>query len=451
MTTLAPLRKLGLLDARVPRYTSYPPANHFSPAVDAATVAGWMSSIAPGSRISIYVHVPYCRTLCWFCACRTQGTATNKPLAPYLALLKAELKKVSETLPKDVVIGNIHLGGGTPTILPVDLLTDLCETLKDLRPWAPDAEFSVEIDPTEIHQARIDVLARYGMTRASIGIQDFDEVVQQAIGRIQPYELTRNVVDMLRAAGVRSLNVDALYGLPYQTCARLAASIQRILSLAPDRVALFGYAHVPWMAKRQVMIPADALPDAEERLDLFDTARRLLTWDGFRSIGIDHFALEGDSLSDAARTRTLRRNFQGYTDDQSDVLIGIGASAISQYPQGYAQNISTSSRYAQAVAGGELATERGHAFSDDDRLRRRMIESLMCDYALNLDALSADFDTPKSRLMSMTADLRDRFAEYLDVTDGAIRLTRNAALIARMAAHELDAYQMPEGRHSRAL
>ncbi|ROT97765.1 oxygen-independent coproporphyrinogen III oxidase [Histidinibacterium lentulum] len=444
------LKNLGLLDARVPRYTSYPPANHFT-GVGAGTVSDWMGAIEPESEISLYVHVPYCRNLCWFCACRTQGTATDRPLVPYLETLTQELRMVGERLPDTVTLRHIHLGGGTPTILPPDLLDQLCESIRGLRPWAPEAEFSVEIDPTEIDEARIAVLARQGMTRASIGVQDFDPVVQEAIGRRQPYDLTREVTGWLRAAGIRSLNMDVLYGLPHQTRARLTASVQRVMSLEPDRIALFGYAHVPWMAKRQQLIPTEALPDAEARLDLFETARRLLAWDGYRAIGIDHFARDGDSLAEADRRGTLRRNFQGYTDDQCETLVGVGASAISRYRQGYAQNESTSSRYSAAVAEGGLPIARGHVFSAEDRLRGAMIDEIMCRFALDLPALSARFGVPLRRLEEMAAPLRERFADVLRVENGRLEIVRHQALLARLMANALDAYVMPEGRHSRAL
>lgn len=445
------LRKLGLFDARAPRYTSYPPANHFTSGVTAQDAAAWMGAVAPGARVSLYLHIPYCRRLCWFCACRTQGTSTDRPLAPYMKLLKAELALVGQALPQDVKISQIHLGGGTPTLLPPAMLHDLGAVLAEFRPWAPDMQFSVEIDPTEVDAPRIDALREIGMTRASIGVQDFDPVVQDSIGRSQSFTQTREVVDMLRAAGVQSLNMDILYGLPHQNRARMADSVQRVLSLHPDRVALYGYAHVPWMAKRQVMIPADALPGAEARLELFDTARRLFMWDGYREIGIDHFAREGDSLAEADRRQTMRRNFQGYTDDTSDVLIGLGASAISRYPQGYAQNISMSSRYATAIDEGVLATERGHVMTAEDSLRADMIERLMCRFALDLPDMAQKHAVPVAGLMDRTAALRTRFADQIEVRDGCIRITESPRLIARLAAQELDGYQMIEGRHSRAM
>ncbi len=445
------LRELGLFDARAPRYTSYPPANHFSNDVAPATTAQWIAAIPSGARVSLYFHIPYCRRLCWFCACRTQGTSTDRPLVPYLALLKKELALVSKSLRDDVVISQIHFGGGTPTLLPPYMIRELGAAVRAFRPLAKDLQFSVEIDPTEVDQARIDALAEIGMTRASIGVQDFDPVVQQSIGRDQSFEETRRVVEMLRSAGISSLNMDILYGLPFQTKQRMADSVQRVLSLNPDRVALYGYAHVPWMAKRQVMIPAEELPNAEQRLELFDTARELFMWDGYEEIGIDHYARPQDSLALSNREHMMRRNFQGYTDDTSDVLIGMGASAISRYPQGFAQNVSASSKYAQFIEDGHLATERGHTMSADDHLRSDMIESLMCQFALDCNSLAAKHNKSVSEVFSMTAAMRERFHDLLEIKDGVIKLNESARLIARLCAQEVDAYAMPEGRHSRAL
>lgn len=451
MTSNDRLRELGLFDARAPRYTSYPPANHFSSDVTPDVTAEWIKAVPAGARVSLYLHIPYCRRLCWFCACRTQGTATDRPLVPYLALLKKELARVDTLLRPDVELSQIHLGGGTPTLLPPHMITELGQAIADFRPWAKDAQFSVEIDPTEVDQDRIDALQAIGMTRASIGVQDFDPMVQDAIGRQQSFEQTRDVVAMLRAAKVRSLNMDILYGLPHQTRERLADSVQRVLSLNPDRVALYGYAHVPWMAKRQVMIPGDALPDAEARLDLFNTARELFLWDGYREIGIDHYARPEDSLSQAAETGALRRNFQGYTDDTSEILIGLGASAISRYPQGFAQNVSASSRYATAIENGGLATERGHQMKGDDALRSQMIEDLMCRFSLDIGALSERFGTKPDALWAMVARMRDRFGDQISIKGDRLMLKQNARLIARLCAQEIDAYAMPEGRHSRAM
>ncbi|NBQ51240.1 MAG: oxygen-independent coproporphyrinogen III oxidase [Marivivens sp.] len=419
--------------------------------VSPETTAEWLQAVPSGERVSLYLHIPYCRRLCWFCACRTQGTSTDRPLVPYLKLLKKELALIDAHLPKDVLISQIHLGGGTPTLLPPDLILELGEAVNAFRPMADDLQFSVEIDPTEVDQARIDALVKIGMTRASIGVQDFDPAVQDAIGRQQTFDQTRDVVRMLRDAGIKSVNMDILYGLPHQTRERMADSVQRVLSLSPDRVALYGYAHVPWMAKRQVMIPADALPDAETRLDLFDIARDLFMWDGYQEIGIDHYARPEDSLATADKAGTMHRNFQGYTDDTAKVLIGLGASAISKYPQGFAQNISTSSKYAVAIESGQLATARGHTMSDDDTLRSDMIEKLMCSFELDLADIAAEHGLPLSTIQKMVQPMIDQFHDQMVIKNNVIRLNENARLIARLCAQRIDAYQMPEGRHSRAL
>lgn len=445
------LRDLGLFDARAPRYTSYPPANHFSGGGGPADVASWLEAVPAGARVSLYVHIPYCRRLCWFCACRTQGTLTDRPLFPYLAQIRAELALVGRHLRPDVEVAAVHLGGGTPTILPPALLSDLCDALNGFRPLAADRSLSVEIDPTEVDLPRLGVLAAAGMTRAAIGVQDFDPTVQDAIGRAQGFELTRDVVQMIRGTGVQSLSMDLLYGLPHQTRTRLAETVQKVLSLSPDRLALYGYAHVPWLAKRQSLIETTALPGSEDRLDLFEAAARLLLWDGYEAIGIDHFARPRDPLAVAARGGRLRRDFEGYTEDGAEVLIGLGASAISRYPQGYAQNASTSSAYAQAIRKGCFATDRGHAMSADDRLRADMVQDLMCRFEIDLRDLSRRHGVPLTDLLRITAALRHRFADWIETRGETIRLARSPRLIARLAAQAIDAYAMPEGRHSRAL
>jgi len=312
------LAKLGLFDAKVPRYTSYPTAPHFSNDVGSSLYTDWISGLKPGSEVSLYIHVPFCRRLCWFCACRTQGTQTDNPVIAYVDVLKAELDLLAAHLPDGVTLSRLHWGGGTPTLLNPDLMRDLAARILDVVPLGPNAEFSVEIDPNEIDEARLDALAEAGMNRASIGVQDFDDEIQKAIGRIQSYNTTRKAVDMIRARGIASLNADILYGLPHQTKSRMTESVQKLLSLSPDRVALYGYAHVPWMAKRQQMIPSDALPTPEQRLDLFDTAHRLFMWDNYAEIGIDHFATQDDGLTHALKAGRLKRNFQGYTDDQAE-------------------------------------------------------------------------------------------------------------------------------------
>ena len=245
MTYKSQLASLGLFDAKVPRYTSYPTAPHFNNDVGPDVYADWISQIQPGSAVSLYVHVPFCRRLCWFCACRTQGTQTDSPVAAYLETLKAEIALLGRHLPEGVKLSRLHWGGGTPTLLGPTMMEELARTILDVAPLAEQAEFSVEIDPNEIDGDRLDALAAAGMNRASIGVQDFDPQIQEIIGRIQSFDVTRRAVDMIRDRDIASLNADILFGLPHQTKARMTESVQKLLSLSPDRVALYGYAHVP--------------------------------------------------------------------------------------------------------------------------------------------------------------------------------------------------------------
>ncbi|WP_417270942.1 oxygen-independent coproporphyrinogen III oxidase [Celeribacter sp.] len=445
------LRNLGLFDARVPRYTSYPTAPHFKTDVGEADVASWLSALDPEQPASLYVHVPFCRRLCWFCACRTQGTTTAGPVAAYVETLKAELKLIKNHLPEGLKLGHLHWGGGTPTLLEPDMIADLTGAIAEVAPFAEDYEFSVEIDPNEIDDARLDALAAGGMNRASIGVQDFDPVIQETIGRIQSYEITKAAIDGLRARGIRSLNADILYGLPGQSQEKITASVQKLLSLSPDRVALFGYAHVPWIARRQTMIPTDQLPTPEERLELFNTARDLFVADGYTEIGIDHFARESDGLAVALRTGKLRRNFQGYTDDKCSAMIGVGASSIAKYPQGYAQNAPATSKYQEAVRAGHLPITKGHSFTEEDHLRGRIIEALMSEFRVDRADLVQRFDLRQEAFDDFAKGADTAFPDMLDISADEIVILDHAKPLTRMIARHFDAYDMSRGQHSSAV
>jgi oxygen-independent coproporphyrinogen-3 oxidase len=445
------LMRLGLFDARVPRYTSYPTAPHFGGGVDSALFSKWIQAVPAGASISLYLHVPFCRRLCWFCACRTQGTSSDEPVRAYAQTLKAEIALLKRNLAPGITLSRLHWGGGTPTLLPADMMRDLADTIFDAVPMGDGAEFSVEIDPNEIDEARLDALAAAGMNRASIGVQDFDPDIQKTIGREQSYELTKRVADMIRARGVASLNADILYGLPHQTRARIADSVQKLLTLSPDRVALYGYAHVPWMSRRQQMIPSEAMPTPEERLHLFETARQLFTWDGYQEIGIDHFARPTDSMAIAARNGTLRRNFQGYTDDTAPVLIGLGASSISRFPQGYAQNASGTSDHTKAVRMGEFSTHRGHVFAGEDLLRARIIEALMCDFRVDRAELQRDFGVSDQRLDELFRNAASAFDGWVEVDATGFAIPPKSRPLARMIARAFDAYDQTKAQHSAAI
>nr|WP_092783313.1 oxygen-independent coproporphyrinogen III oxidase [Jannaschia pohangensis] len=448
MSDHAFLAEHGLFTARTPRYTSYPPAPHFAPGIGPETVAGWLRTLPRTEPVSVYAHIPFCRRLCWFCACRTQGTKTDAPLAPYVESLEAEADLLAAHLPPGLEAAHLHLGGGTPTILSPHLLDRVFAAITDRIPLTAGAEVSVEVDPTVLDDVRLDALARAGVTRASIGVQDFDPRVQAAIGRPQSLAETAFAVDGLRARGVSRVNMDLLYGLPFQTPASLSRTLDLVLDMAPDRIALFGYAHVPWASKRQVMIPEDALPDGPARLDLFDLAAGRLIEAGFVRLGIDHFARPDDPLALAARDGRMRRNFQGYTDDSAPSMIGLGASSIWKLPQGYVQNATGTADWARRVARGQLPVVRGHALSEDDRMRGALIEGLLCDFAAHPRLAGAH----AAAAMTILDDLLARWPGAM-VPDGTggIAVTDWARPLVRQMAMDLDAYARPEGRHSIAV
>ncbi|SCZ49603.1 oxygen-independent coproporphyrinogen-3 oxidase [Epibacterium ulvae] len=451
MERVSQLARMGLFDAKVPRYTSYPTAPHFNADVTPAVFQNWISQIPAGSQISLYLHIPFCRRLCWFCACRTQGTKSIDPVRVYVEILKQELQLLAEHLPSEISLSRLHWGGGTPTLLDAEMITSLACAITQILPFASGAEFSVEVDPNEIDGHRAEALAKAGMTRVSIGVQDFDPEIQETIGRPQSYAITQQAVKLLRAQGVTSLNADILYGLPHQTAPRVADSVQKLLSLNPDRVALYGYAHVPWMARRQTMIPSNSLPTPEARLQLFETARQLFTLDGYDEVGIDHFARPGDGLSVAQKAGRLRRNFQGYTDDTSEVLIGLGASSISRFPQGYAQNTAATSAYNSAIKTQNFATARGHIYQEDDAWRGRLIEMLMCDFRVDQHILAEAFPAHQLQIETLLGQLSNRFEGMVERTPQSFIILPEGRPLTRVIARACDTYELSKAGHSAAI
>ena len=448
MEHLAHLRRHGLFDARVPRYTSYPPATAFDPSTGAAFQRNALAEIDPSLPVSVYVHIPFCERLCWFCACRTQGTSSLKPVEAYVQVLKQELAMLRELLPPDVRMGQLHWGGGTPTILPPAAITNLATAIKEAITPTDDLQFSVEIDPTMVDEAKIAALAVVGMTRASIGIQDFASDVQDAIGRQQSYEQTARCVDMLRGAGIASLNADLVYGLPFQTPETFAETLDQVMSLTPDRLALFGYAHVPTFSKRQKLIPGHALPNEEGRFSLAKQASAAFRALGYLPIGIDHFAKPHDSLAKAAAAGRLRRNFQGYTDDTCPSLIGVGASSISQFDGGYVQNAAATPAYTARIAEGQLAGHRGYAMTPEDQLRAKAINMLMCEFEIDLNALAAH---PMADLLSPVHEAILQDYDGLVVREGhKLVITPPARPLTRIIAQRYDGFSSINAQYSQA-
>ncbi len=442
---MPPAGFLSRYDRALPRYTSYPTAPHFSPAIDGARYRRWLAALDPDQPVSLYLHVPFCRSLCLFCGCNTQVVRQDAPIAAYAALLLDEIDLVAAAIGRRLPVAQIHWGGGTPAALGPARLIQVMDRLRQHFAVAPDAEIAVEIDPRDFTAADLAAVQEIGVTRASLGVQDFDPDVQVAIGRIQPFDMTERVVQDLRAAGVRGINLDLIYGLPSQSLATIAATAAAALDLGPDRLAVFGYAHVPWMKRHQALLPADWLPDATQRFALRETAERVILERGFVKLGLDHFARPGDDLAEAARAGRMRRNFQGYTTDTATTLIGFGASAIGALPQGYVQNHAGVPEYRAAVAAGRLPAARGLQLTEDDRIRRRMIETIMCRLALDLGP-GDDFAVERQVLAGLAAD-------GLVAWDGRrLAVTAAGQPYLRAVAAVFDAYLgTGPGRHSLAV
>lgn len=437
--------------APVPRYTSYPTAPHFHDGVNANTYAGWLSTLPENARLSLYAHMPFCDTLCWFCGCNTKITQQYKPIERYLSALLEEVDSVANAVPPTHVVDHIHWGGGSPTILSANDIRRLMAGLRGSFTMASDVEFAVEVDPRGLDQERIDALAQSGLTRVSIGVQDFDPKVQAAINRIQSVEETRRVIDAFRALGVKSLNIDAIYGLPGQGEAELLNTLREVVKFQPDRIALFGYAHVPWMKRHQLMIKEADLPGIIERHAHAELAAAMLVSQGYVRIGIDHFALPHDSLAIAAVKGVLQRNFQGYTVDNADALIGLGASSIGKLPHGFVQNVTAIGDYQRRVALGNLAVAKGVALTAEDIIRSHTIERIMCDLAFNADDILARFgDAARPVLAEGAMIAQGNWDGLIEPTATGFRITDKGRPFARTIAGQFDAY-LPSGKAKHSL
>jgi len=439
--------------APVPRYTSYPTAPHFHGGVNAATYREWLGGIAPGTALSLYIHIPYCDRLCWFCACNTRQTRRYEPIARYLGYLHREIATVAGLVDGGVEVGALHFGGGSPTMLAPDDMRALNDVLRSAFAFRPDAEISVEIDPNDMDEARFDALAEIGMTRVSLGVQDFDPKVQAAINREQTFAQTRGVVEAARARGARSVNLDLLYGLPHQTADGVAATVEQALSLDPDRIALFGYAHVPWMRKHQTMIDDAALPDIVGRFGQSSRAAEIIAAHGYQVIGIDHFAKPDDTMAVAHREGRLRRNFQGYTVDDLDTLIGFGASSIGKLAQGYVQNSTATGEYERLVSETGLAVTKGFALSQEDRMRAWVIERLMCDFSFSRSEFARCFGAQGTPVIDIAEKLLQEDEDGLITSSGdRFVVTSRGRPVVRSVVAAFDAYFGTNGaRHSVAV
>jgi oxygen-independent coproporphyrinogen-3 oxidase len=437
-----------LLDSRVPRYTSYPTAPHFHRGIGEEHYRSWLADLDRQSPVSLYMHVPFCHRLCWYCGCHTSIERRPEPVLAYLETLLVELGLVADAVAGPLPVSALHLGGGTPNMLPPDALQRLLAAVRGRFDVLPAAEIATEIDPRTLTAAWVDAAARVGLTRASLGVQDIDPTVQRAINRLQPFSTTERAVQMLRRAGVRSINLDLMYGLPHQTADSVVATVETVLTLRPERIALFGYAHVPWMKPSQKILSGPALPGPVQRLEQQAAAGERLVQAGYVRIGLDSFARPDDPLA-----RSARRNFQGYTTDGAATLLGLGASSIGRLPQGYVQNRVAIGEWQQAVEGARLPVARGIELTAEDRFRAEIIERLMCDVAVDIDAVASRHGRPAGEIGPELSRLHAFEAESLVRRHGRrVEVTERGRPFVRSVCAVFDRYlDAGQARHAAAV
>ncbi len=428
-----------------PRYTSYPTAPRFSVdfGADAFGKAIVKSNLAAApTDLSLYLHFPFCDTLCYFCGCTMLVTRNRERIDAYLGYLIKEIKLVSQLIKPGRKVAQMHWGGGTPTYLEPEQIRRIFGAINAHFEFHDDAEIGVEIDPRGMTDAHLDALQDVGFNRASMGVQDFDPKVQQAINRLQPEELTRWAFDGLRDRDFRSINLDLIYGLPFQTAGSFAHTLERIIDISPERLAVFNYAHVPWMKKHQRIIREETLPSADAKLNILKSTIEKLTASGYVYIGMDHFAKPEDDLTQAYYKKQLYRNFQGYSTKAGCDLYAMGMSSISQLHEVYAQNVKELPAYYAALDAGRLPTERGYCLSPDDQIRRHVITRLMCDFELCKKEIehtfAIDFNAYfESALQQLEPLLLDGLVKF---EDDKIKATEMGHLLIRNIAMAFDAH-----------
>jgi oxygen-independent coproporphyrinogen-3 oxidase len=436
-----------------PRYTSYPTAPVWDDKFQQADLEEFLHNAeSAATPVSLYMHLPFCESLCLFCACNVVIQKDKKAAIPYLESLQAEINHVSQFVSRQREVVQFHWGGGTPTYLSPAQLRDLFGYTRERFSFAPNAEIGIEVDPRVTTHEHLATLRTLGFNRLSMGIQDFTPEVQKTINRVQPFELTRDLIVEARRLGFESVNVDLIYGLPYQTAASFAETIDRVLELNPDRIAMFSYAHVPWLRKQQGAFQGH-LPEGMEKFHIFKTGVRKFTDAGYLYIGMDHFARPGDELAIAQSNRTLHRNFQGYTTKAGADLYGMGVSAISSIGEAYAQNDRALATYQSAVAERGLATMRGYRLNYDDLLRREVITRLLCHTVVRKreieNTFQIRFDEYFHGELSELRAMRDDGLVLL--SDDEIRVTPLGRIFIRNLAMPFDRYLREQKMDSRPL
>ena len=439
-----------------PRYTSYPPATHFTNEIAPEVFVEKIRANNRSERdLSLYFHLPFCQTLCWFCGCTTVITTDQRKSGDYIKYLEREMDLMKPLLnPKRQAV-QLHFGGGTPTFSLPDEIRRLGDMIHSRFVMAPDIEAGVEVDPRRLTREHLKALREVGFNRASMGVQDNDPVVQKAVHRLQPFEMTKQVVEWMRELGFQSINIDLIYGLPFQTPDSFARTLDEIVSLEPDRFAVFNYAHVPWLKPAQKIFKPEALPSPETKLELLKLTIEKLTSEGYVYIGMDHFARAGDELAVSQRNKTLQRNFQGYSTRGGADIYAFGMSSISQAEGIYWQNHKELPAYYAALDAGQLPLHRGYIMTDEDQIRRTTIMRLMCDLSLDYAAMSKllglEFQT---HFASELDSLDDMEADGLVVkTPDGLTVTDLGRLLIRNIAMRFDAYAptRKENRFSKTI
>ena len=432
-------------DRSVPRYTSFPTAVQFHENLSDLSLEDRYAAIPEGESVSIYIHIPFCHSLCHYCGCNTKIVNSIKPIEYYVDTLLKEFKLIGYFLPKKLKVSRIHFGGGSPNYASNFSLVRIINTLSEIFDLDDDTDIDMECDPRLLNQLSINTLSRMELSRISLGIQDFDEIVQQAINRIQPFDHVKRNVEDIRSAGIKHINFDLITGLPQQTLDTVNTTLDKTIELMPNRIAVFPYAHVPWMKPHQKLLEKFKMPDSFDRFKMNMLVEERLTQAGYKMVGIDHFVREDDSLYHMQRAGTLRRNFQGYTDDTSDYLIGMGLSSISSLNDMYAQNTTDSPTYQNMVKNGELPLKRGLVLSAEDMRRRKLIERLMCDFKIDLNDYS-DIKMPYDKLAPLEQD------GLIVIKDNHLSVTDDGKSFTRIVAACFDPYLKIDGQnHAKAI
>ncbi len=438
--------KINLLTQRLPRYTSYPTAPHFKAIDKLSLLESWQQELDKTKPISLYLHIPFCAEMCWYCGCHTKITKRHEPVEDYVSALISEIEQTALRLNGKRIVSHVHFGGGSPTLLEPKEFERIMEALGTAFTFLGDAEIAIEMDPRTLTEEKIKAYAMAGVNRASLGVQDIHQHIMEAVGRPQTLQQTQDACRLLREYGITNINFDVMYGFPHQTAKTITDTMHTLAALKPSRIAFFGYAHVPWMKKHMRLIPEDSLPDTDARMLLMNTGRNALIERGYVPVGIDHYALPEDDMVKVLKKGLLKRNFQGYTTDISETLIGFGASSISKYPGGFMQNQPNIGLYKNTITSMEPATVKYCPTTRDDHVRGDIIEALMCNYEAYIPE---EYDAEKDAIIEK---LGKDVLEWDSITR-TLCIIKEGYLWARVVASTFDAYlkPSPEKKHSAAI